>query len=191
MRTVTTHPFLGGAVALAVVTGCSMPAETPSGEDDASRNESVATVGATTITAHEFARRMATVESDPDVRTAIDSQAGVAEQLRAGVLAQMIDAALIAEQAANLGISVDDADVQGYIDEISSTHLGRDPGAWRAFLDAKGYPEDEVREQLREDLRRERLEDHIAPDPDVGAADIRASYAEGYREAPGPPHPGR
>ena len=141
----------------------------------------VAVVDGERITQPEFDRRMATVAADGDVAAAMATQPGVSVRLRADVLAQMVDARLVAAAAPALGVQVTEADVTAYVDRIAAEQLGGGPGAWAAFLAEQGYPEEEILAQLGEDLLRERVEDRVRA-ADVSDEQVAQAFAEGWQD---------
>lgn len=184
LLTVLTLPLL--------LTGCSRdesadptgsPSE-PSGAPTAPMLEPVAEVGGATITDADLAERVEMVTSDADVARAIDTSPETGRELRAGVLSGMVAAALVAQAAPELGVRVSEDDLEAYLDEIAAAYLGGGDDAWARYLTETGYPESQVRAQLREDLVRERVEDALDPDARASAEEVRAVYAEGYAGRP-------
>ncbi len=124
----------------------------------------------------ELDRRLATVTSDPDVAAAVATDAGVEDRLRADVLAQLIEARLVAAAAPDLGAEVTDPKLGAHLDRLAEEQLGGGPGAWEAFLAERGYPEEEIRAQLAEDLLREEVEDRL-PTPGVTPEQVAQAFA--------------
>jgi parvulin-like peptidyl-prolyl isomerase len=143
----------------------------------------VAVVDGTAIAQAAFDARLGTVTADPDVATAVAEQPGVGTRLRADVLAQMIEARLLEQAAPSAGVELTEDDVQRYVEETTRGFLGEEPGAWERFLAEKGYPEQEVRGQLREDLLRERLEDRVAS-VEVTPEQVQQAFAAGWEGRP-------
>lgn len=168
MRTIPTLTL--GLIGAALLAGCG--AGPPA--------DAVATVDATAISRTAFAARLGTVTGNADVRTTIDTDDDARRRLGAGVLGHLVDAALITKGAATLGIEITDAELQAYIDELVRNELGGQPDAWRRFLDQRGYPEDEIRTQLREDRRREAVEDRLLPNPIVPPERVAEVYRDQY-----------
>lgn len=167
-----TPPALAlGLIGAALLASC---AGHPSDDDDA------ATVDATTISRADFAARLGTMTGNADVRATIDTNDDARRRLEAGVLGHLVDAALIAEGAAKLGVDVTDVQLQAYIDGLVRTELGGAPHAWERFLQQRGYPDVEIRAQLRESLRRDAVENRLLPHPMVAPERIAAVYREQY-----------
>ncbi|MDQ4021645.1 MAG: peptidylprolyl isomerase [Actinomycetota bacterium] len=171
MRTI---PVLAlGLLTATLLTGCAgRPADV------------AATVDATSISHTDFAARLGTVTGNADVRAAIDIDEDARHRLQAGVLGNLVDATLVTKGAAELGVEITDAELQAYIDELVRTDLGWDADAWRRFLDQRGYPEDEIRAQLREDRRREAVEDRLVPHPVVPPERVAQVYRDQYAGRP-------
>ncbi|MGH3870549.1 MAG: peptidylprolyl isomerase [Pseudonocardiaceae bacterium] len=146
--------------------------------------DAAATVDAVVISHTDLAARLATVTGNADVRAAIDTDDGTRRRLAAGVLGHLVDAALVTEAAAPLGVQITDAELQAHIDGLVRTELGGGRDAWQRFLDQRGYPEPEIRAQLREDLRREAVEDRLLPHPVVPAERIAEVYRNQYAGRP-------
>lgn len=145
-----------------------------------SPEDSAATVDDTAISRTAFAARLSTVASNADVRAAIKTDDGARRRLRAGVLEQLINAALITEGAATLGVAITDTELQAHIDQVVRTQLGGRSDAWHQYLSQRGYPEAEIRTQLREDLRREAVEERLSPNPMVTPERIAELYRQQY-----------
>lgn len=171
MRTIPTLAL--GLIGAALLAGCAArPADT------------AATVDTAAISRTDFAARLGTVTGNADVRAAIGTDGGARRRLEAGVLGHLVDAALITKGAATLGVKITDAELQAHIDELVRTELGGQPDAWRRFLDQRGYPEHEIRAQLREDLRREAVEDRLLPDLVVPPERVAEVYQDQYAGRP-------
>lgn len=160
-------------ISAALLAGCTLRPADPA-----------ATVDATAISRTAFAARISTVTRNADVRAAIRTDDGARRLLRAGVLDQLIDAALITEGAQRLGVEVTDPELQSHIDTLVRTQLGGRPDAWRRYLDQHGYPEAEIRTQLREDLRREAVEQRLLPNPVVTPEQVSEVYRTRYADRP-------
>ncbi len=124
----------------------------------------------------ELDRRLATVTSDPDVSAAIATDATVEDRLRADVLAQLIEVRLVQAAAPELGAEVTEEEVGAHVEELTEEQLGGGPDAWATFLAERGYPEEEVRAQLSEDLLREEVEDLLST-PTVTPAQVAEVHA--------------
>lgn len=168
----TTPALAVGLLAAALLAGC------------AGGPAAAATVDTTAISHTDFAGRLATVTGNADVRAAIDTDDDARRRLEAGVLGNLVDAALTTKGAADLGVEITDVELQAYIDELVRTELRGDAGAWRRFLDQRGYPEDEIRAQLREDRRREAVEDRLVPQPVVPPERVAQVYRDRYAGRP-------
>ncbi|MGH3936945.1 MAG: peptidylprolyl isomerase [Pseudonocardiaceae bacterium] len=169
----TTPALALGLIGATLLAGCAgRPADT------------AATVDATTISHASFAARLGTVTRNADVRAAIDTDNDARHRLEAGVLGHLVDAALVTEGAVKLGVEITDAELQAHIDDLVRTELGGAPDAWRRFLDQRGYPEDEIRAQLRESLRREAVEERLAPDPVIPPERVAQVYRDQYADRP-------
>ncbi len=124
----------------------------------------------------ELDRRLATVTSDPDVSAAIATDAAVEDRLRADVLAQLIEVRVVSAAAPDLGAEVTDEELDAHVDRLAEEQLGGGPDAWAAFLAERGYPEEEVRAQLGEDLLREEVEDLLGA-PAVAPEQVAQAHA--------------
>ncbi|MGH3981290.1 MAG: peptidylprolyl isomerase, partial [Pseudonocardiaceae bacterium] len=142
------------------------------------------TVDATAISHTDFAARLGTVTRNADVRAAIDTDDVARRRLEAGVLDHLVDVALITKGAAKLGIEITDVELQAYIDELVRTELGGEADAWRRYLDQRGYSEGEIRAQLREDRRREAVEDRLVPHPVIPPEQVAQVYHDRYAGRP-------
>lgn len=169
----TTPALALGLLATALLTGCA------GGPADAA-----ATVDATAISHTDFAARLGTVSGNADVRAAIDTDDDARRRLEAGVLGNLVDATLIAKGAADLGVEITDAELQAHIDELVRTELRGEADAWRRFLDQRGYPEGEIRAQLREDRRREAVENRLVPHPVIAPERVAEVYRDQYAGRP-------
>ncbi|MGH3834309.1 MAG: peptidylprolyl isomerase [Pseudonocardiaceae bacterium] len=167
MRTIPTLAL--GLIGAALLAGCAgRPAD------------AVATVDAAAISRADFAARLGTLIGNADVRAAIDADDGARRRLEAGVLGHLVDAALVTAGAKKLGVDINAPELQAHIDELVRTELRGEPDAWRRFLDQRGYPEHEIRAQLREDLRREAVEERLLPDPVVPPERVAEVYQDQY-----------
>lgn len=171
----TPSALILGLIGAALLAGCAGHPADPA---------TAATVDTTTISRADFTARLGTLTVNPDVRSAIDADRDARQRLEAGVLGNLVDAALITEGAARLGVTVTDAQLRAYIDGLVRTELGGAPDAWRRFLDQRGYPEAEIGAQLRESLLREAVEDHLLPHPVVAPERIVAIYQDQYAGRP-------
>lgn len=169
----TTPALALGLLVAALFTGCAGPPA-----------DAAATVDATAISHHDFAARLSTVTGNADVRAAIDADDEARRRLEAGVLGNLVDGALVSKGAADLGVQLTDAQLGAYIDELVRAELGGAPGAWQRFLDQRGYPEGEIRAQLREDRRREAVEDRLVPHPVVPPEQVAQVYRDQYAGRP-------
>ncbi|MGH3693859.1 MAG: peptidylprolyl isomerase [Pseudonocardiaceae bacterium] len=167
----TPSALILGLIGAALLAGCAGHPADPA---------TAATVDATTISRADFTARLGTLTVNPDVRSAIDADHDARQRLEAGVLGNLVDAALISEGATKLGVEITDAQLQAYIDGLVRTELGGAPNAWQRFLQQRGYPEAEIGTQLRESLLREAVEDHLLPHPVVAPERIAAVYQDQY-----------
>jgi parvulin-like peptidyl-prolyl isomerase len=85
-----------------------------------------------------------------------------ARALRAQVLETLIEQEVIAQAAAELGVTVDDAAVDEEIQGLKNA-AGSDE-AWQAFLQQNGYTEAEMREAQRDSLLTRRVRDALLTD---------------------------
>ncbi|WP_075014046.1 peptidylprolyl isomerase [Geodermatophilus obscurus] len=147
-----------------------------SGGDAAGSAGPAAVVDGRPVEQAELDRRLATVTSDPDVSAAIATDAAVENRLRADVLAQLIEVRVVSAAAPDLGAEVTDEELDAHVDRLAEEQLGGGPDAWAAFLAERGYPEEEVRAQLGEDLLREEVEDLLGA-PAVAPEQVAQAHA--------------
>ena len=131
----------------------------------------------------ELDRRLATVTGDPDVSAAIATDAAVEDRLRVDVLAQLIEARLVAAAAPALGVEVTEDELDAYVARLAREELGGGPDAWQSFLAERDYPEEEIRAQLAEDLRREEVEDRLTT-PGVVPEQVAEAFAAEWEGRP-------
>ncbi len=136
----------------------------------------VAVVDGRPVDQPDLDRRLATVTSDPDVSAAIATDAAVEDRLRADVLAQLIEVRVVAAAAPDLGAEVTEEELDAHVAQLTEEQLGGGPDAWATFLTERGYPEEEVRAQLAEDLLREEVEDLLGR-PTVTPEQVAQAYA--------------
>ncbi len=167
------------AAAVLVTAGCTGGADA----DAAGGSGPAAVVDGRPVEQAELDRRLATVTGDPDVSAAIATDAAVEDRLRADVLAQLIEARLVAAAAPDVGAEVTDEELAAHIDQLTEEQLGGGPDAWAAFLAERGYPEVEVRAQLAEDLLREEVEDLLGA-PEVAPDQVEQAFAAEWEGRP-------
>lgn len=158
--------------AVLLAAGCTAGADA----DAAGGDGPPAVVDGRPVEQAELDRRLATVTSDPDVSAAIATDAAVEDRLRTDVLAQLIEVRVVAAAAPDLGAEVTDEELAAHVDRLTEEQLGGGPDAWAAFLAERGYPEEEVRAQLAEDLLREEVEDLLGS-PAVTPEQVAEAYA--------------
>nr|WP_157528447.1 peptidylprolyl isomerase [Kibdelosporangium sp. MJ126-NF4]CEL18696.1 Peptidyl-prolyl cis-trans isomerase PpiD [Kibdelosporangium sp. MJ126-NF4]CTQ98180.1 Peptidyl-prolyl cis-trans isomerase PpiD (EC 5.2.1.8) [Kibdelosporangium sp. MJ126-NF4] len=167
-----------------VLCGALMTACT--GQEPAKPAESgvVALVNGKAITRATYSGRLGTVTGNPDVRTAIRQNSSLLPRLSGDVLSQMIDAELIEQAAAEIGVQVTDHELRDYIGRIVRDDLGGGPDAWQRFLRSSGYPESEVELALHQDLVREEVEDVLAPQARPSEQQVTEYFGSYYRDRP-------
>jgi len=112
------------------------------------------------------------------------SSSEVQAALRDQVLEMLIDQALAEQAAERMGIRVDEAQVSAEVERIRS-QAGSDLAAW---LEANGYTEDTLRDQVRSELLGAAVRDQVTKDVPGGAGDVRLRqeafmrWLEGERE---------
>lgn len=126
--------------------------------------------------------RYATIAENPEFAGQVeaDEDGSFAAQVQASLLTGMIESEIVRQGAEDLGIEVTDADVEARIEELVEELGGQE--AFDGVVEQAGLSEDDVVEQIRELVYRERLQDRLFEDVQVTDDDVE-EYYEANREA--------
>lgn len=98
------------------------------------------------------------------------------ESLRLSILEGLINDELLHQEAANLGIVVEDAEIDEYVEAMASRY--ETPEAWQGALDEVGMTQEEYRDNIESSLYRQRVEEQL--DTDVEEPADPLTYAQSY-----------
>lgn len=107
--------------------------------------------------------------------------------VREQIINTLTEQELIAQGATDLGITVEDSEVDEYIDSMKANYT--DDEAWKTALEQAGFTEDSYRETIRESLVEQKVGDYFqdqseASDEDyVTAAQTYAPYYDGSKRS--------
>jgi parvulin-like peptidyl-prolyl isomerase len=158
-------PVVALVLALAVVAcgpgGDSTVAATVNGED----------IPVSTIEA-----RFASIASNPDFASQVDEDTDgrFAAQVQASLLSGMIESQAVRQGAEAQGIDVTDADVERRITDLIEEMGGQE--AFDAAVEQAALSEEEVFDQIRDLVYRERVQERLVEDVSVTDADVEEYY---------------
>lgn len=102
------------------------------------------------------------------------------ESLREEIINSFAQRELIKSGAEERGVKVDEAEVQGYIDQTKANY--EDDEKWQAALDQSGMTEDDYRAEIELQLQAKYLKESFASDEDASEADM-LQYGQMYASA--------
>lgn len=79
--------------------------------------------------------------------------------VRDQILDSLIDTELVKQGAANLGISVEDSEVDDYVNQMKNNYDGDE--AWAKALEQAGLTESDYREMIKQSLIEQKVNDHF------------------------------
>jgi parvulin-like peptidyl-prolyl isomerase len=135
-----------------------------------------ATVNGEDIPVEAVQRRYDSAKANPQLAAQLDADPAIRADVQAQILTGLIRSQLLEQGAAEIGVSVTDADVAQTREDIIEEVGG--PDAFEAIVEQSGLSEPEIDEQLREIALRERVEAALGDDIDVTDADVRAYYEQ-------------
>ncbi len=160
------------AAGLAVACSWGLVACSSSSSDDVQLTGGVAaTVNGTEISEDKVTLAIESVRDDMDLTDADSwgewlAQYGYTPQsVREEVIDTYADQEVLRQHAADKGVSVDDATVQSYVDEMKANY-DNDDARWQQALDSVGITEDEYRENIELSLLSRGVKDTFATDED-------------------------
>ena len=139
-------------------------------------SKNVATVNGTGISSEEFEALAAAAQLQDS--TVASATAGSPELLsfRRQVLDSMIENEYVRQDAAKLGLKVDDKEVTAQLEQIKAGFPDED--TFNATLESSGMTIDQLTGSIKDQLTYQALYDKVAPAPELSDDDIKAYYDE-------------
>ncbi|MFN8188548.1 MAG: peptidyl-prolyl cis-trans isomerase [Gaiellales bacterium] len=140
----------------------------------------VAVVGDTTITKEAFEGLFAQYEAAYTAQERDFPAVGSPEyeQLRSDVVELLVQRELLEREAATLGITVTDEEVEKRLDELKQQFYEGDDKKYEDELKKFGITDEMARSQLRSSIISQKLYDEVTKDVTVTDEDVRAYYDE-------------
>ena len=101
--------------------------------------------------------------------------------VRDQIIDSMVEQELIKAGAAELGITVEDSEINEYVDQMKSNYDSDE--AWNKALEQAGFTEDEYRDMIKESLLEQKVGDHFEEKAELTDEDYLTSantYASSY-----------
>lgn len=101
--------------------------------------------------------------------------------VRDQIVDTLVEQELIKQGAADLGVSVEDSEVDEYINQMKENYDSDE--AWASALEQAGFTEDEYRETIKESLLEQKVGDHFEDEAELTDEDYVTSaqtYASSY-----------
>ncbi len=149
--------------------GCS--SETPQSKKARALDKVALTVNGAPITEAMIQRQIMKMGSQHSNRP----DALRSEQMREAVIENLVNELLVLEAAKEAGLKVTDEQVEGKFSFIRD-RMGAEKFA--AMLDKKGLSEEEFRQELRDNILRQRFADSLVPKDTVAEEDAKKIYVE-------------
>jgi len=139
-------------------------------------SKNVATVNGTGIKSDEFEALVAAAQKQDS--TVASATAGSPELLnfRRQVLDSMIENEYVRQDAAKLGLKVEDKDVTAQLEQIKAGFPDED--TFNSTLEASGMTLDQLTGSIKDQLTYQALYDKVAPAPELSDEEIKAYYDE-------------
>lgn len=136
-----------------------------------------ATVNGEDIPIAEVERRFEAVAANPQFASQVeeDEDGEFTAQVQASLLSDLIESAIVRQGAEERGLEITDADVETRTQEIVD-QMGQDQ--FDDFIEQSGMSAEDVEQQIRDLVRRERLQEELAADVEVDDEDVAAFYEE-------------
>ena len=185
--------FARAAVAFGAIAACLF-ALAACGNNSAQPSNSVAA----TVVGEEIAEQKVT-----DQIQQIRNQSGLSEEaewgtflaqndmtpssVREQIIDSLVDEKLIAKGAKELGITVEDSEVDEYVNQMKSNY--GDDEAWKSALEQAGFTEESYREVITKSLYQQKASEHFEKEGEmtdedyVTAAQDYASYYDGAKRS--------
>lgn len=122
-------------------------------------------------------RRFEAVSANPQFASQVadDEDGTFTAQVQASLLSDLIESTIVRQGAEERGLEISDADVEARTQEIVD-QMGQEQ--FDDFVEQSGMSADDIAEQIRDLVRRERLQEELAADVEVGDDDVEAFYEE-------------
>jgi parvulin-like peptidyl-prolyl isomerase len=139
---------------------------------------SAAVVNGEDIAVTALRQRFDSASASPELaeRLSADEDGTFQRDVQAQILTQLIRSTLIAQGARTLGVEVGEADVDARRDELIEEFGGQD--AFDEVVERNNLTESDVRDQIRDLVYQERVEEELTAGLDVPDDEIRAFYEE-------------
>jgi parvulin-like peptidyl-prolyl isomerase len=158
--------------AVLVAAGCG-------GSDDELPIGAVAVVDGTEITKSDLDAMLARAKISYEQQERSFPKAGTPEytSLQAQAVAYLVQRTQYDAEAKKRGITVTDAEIDKRIDDVKKQSFGGDDKKWAKALEAQGWTEADVRDEIRSQVLSEKLVAAVTGDTTVTDEDIAAYYA--------------
>ncbi len=104
------------------------------------------------------------------------------EQLKSSTIGYLVQRTVLEKEAAALGVTVSDADVQKDLDGLIDQYFGGDQQAYTAELEKQGLTDEDVRSDVKARLIEQKLFDDVTKDVTIDETDVRTYYDENKAE---------
>lgn len=191
--------YLKALIALGVVAACGCVLAACSGGSDASGSASAesgavaATVNGEEILESEITDQVLAVRQSYDLeddeawaRFLVDSNT-TPEDVRKSIIDSLVDQKLVKVGIEDLGLSVEDSEIDSYVDSMRGNFDSDE--AWAEALEQAGFTEDSYRENIKDSLLQQKLNEHFEEEAKVEDKDLIdsansvASYYDGAKRS--------
>lgn len=191
--------YLKALIALGVVTACGCMLAACSGGSDASGSASAesgavaATVNGVEIYENEItdqiqaARQSYGLEEEEAWAQYLIDSATTPEEVRKSIVDSFVDQKLVKAGIEELGLSVEDSEIDSYVDSMRGNFDSDE--AWAEALEQAGFTEDSYRENIKNSLLQQKLNEHFEDEAKVEDKDVLesantvASYYDGAKRS--------
>lgn len=140
-----------------------------------------ATVGGEEIPISTLESRFETISDNPQFAQQLegDEGGGLRAQIQAQILTELIDAELVEQGAAELGVEIDEEDIAEQRAELAEQVGGEE--ALEQAIEQQGLADEDVEALLRELTYRDAVTTHLVGEEEITDADVEAHFEE-HRE---------
>jgi peptidyl-prolyl cis-trans isomerase C len=148
-----------------------------------SGNPSVAaSVNGEEIPVAEVEERYEAIAANPQFQQQLEAGGGddFIEQVQARLLSDLIEAELVAQGAADLGVEISEADVEERRESLIEEVGGQE--TFEQLVEESGLTEEQIDEQVRDITLREEIQEELSADIDVTDEEVEAFFEENREE---------
>ena len=186
--------FVKAAVALSIVAACGIVLAACSGSGESKTDGAVAaTVNGVEIpeskvteTVENYRAQMSLDDEESWANFLIQSDM-TPQSLRENIIDSLVDSELLKSGAASLDITVDESEIDTYVDKMKANY--GDDDAWQSALKQAGFTEDEYRDTIKDSLIQQKISEYfsdkaeVSDDKLVETAQTYATYYDGAKRS--------